>query len=104
MYQEPGYNKLSADQRESLDMIQHKIGRILCGDPDYADSWHDIAGYAMLVEQRLNKPKPPIAIPVWTPNVVKKEILFPEGPAIDTKMTYDEEILTQTFGNYGGSE
>jgi hypothetical protein len=104
MYQEPGYTKLSADQRESLDMIQHKIGRILCGDPDYADSWHDIAGYAMLVEQRLNKPKPPIPVPVWTPNVVKKEILFPEEPFTDTKMTYNEEILTQTFGNYGGSE
>lgn len=32
-------------------MIQHKIGRILNGDPAYADSWHDIAGYATLVEK-----------------------------------------------------
>ncbi len=24
------------------------------GDPDYADSWHDIAGYAQLVADRLN--------------------------------------------------
>jgi hypothetical protein len=44
---------LQADQQEALDMICHKIGRILCGDPDYADSWHDIAGYALLVSQRL---------------------------------------------------
>lgn len=36
-----------------LDMICHKIGRILNGDPDYADSWHDIAGYAQLVADRL---------------------------------------------------
>jgi hypothetical protein len=45
---------LAADQREALDMICHKVGRIICGDPDYADSWHDIAGYAQLVADRLN--------------------------------------------------
>jgi hypothetical protein len=44
---------LAADQQEALDMIFHKIGRIVCGDPDYGDSWHDIAGYAKLVEDRL---------------------------------------------------
>lgn len=44
---------LSNDQREALDMICHKIGRILNGDPDYADSWVDIAGYAKLVADRL---------------------------------------------------
>lgn len=41
------------DQAEALDMIFHKIGRILNGDPDYADSWIDIAGYATLVADRL---------------------------------------------------
>ncbi|MGL4297379.1 MAG: DUF6378 domain-containing protein [Aestuariivirga sp.] len=46
--------KLDADQAESLDMICHKIARIINGDPDYADSWHDIAGYAQLVADRLN--------------------------------------------------
>jgi hypothetical protein len=45
---------LEPDQQEALDMICHKIGRIACGDPNYADSWHDIAGYAKLVEDRLN--------------------------------------------------
>jgi hypothetical protein len=42
-----------ADQREALDMIAHKIARIINGDPDYADSWVDIAGYATLVSERL---------------------------------------------------
>lgn len=42
------------DQQEALDMICHKMGRIVNGDPDYADSWHDIAGYAQLVANRLN--------------------------------------------------
>lgn len=45
---------LAADQREALEMIAHKIGRIINGDPDYVDSWVDIAGYAQLVADRLN--------------------------------------------------
>jgi len=44
---------LDPDQAEALDMIFHKIGRILNGDPNYADSWIDIAGYAKLVADRL---------------------------------------------------
>ena len=44
---------LEPDMQEALDMIAHKIGRILNGDPTYADSWHDIAGYASLVDNRL---------------------------------------------------
>lgn len=44
---------LADDQKESLEMIAHKIGRILNGDPNYDDSWHDIAGYATLVADRL---------------------------------------------------
>src|SRR5258708_37669615 len=48
-----GWNKLSPDQREALDMIQTKISRILTGDPNYSDNWHDIQGFAKLVENRL---------------------------------------------------
>jgi len=44
---------LEPDQQEALDMIFHKIGRIVNGDPNYADSWIDIAGYAKLVADRL---------------------------------------------------
>lgn len=44
---------LKDDQQEALDMICHKIGRIINGDPDYAGSWIDIAGYAKLVADRL---------------------------------------------------
>lgn len=45
--------ELAPDQYEALDMICHKIGRIVNGDPNYADSWVDIAGYAKLVSDRL---------------------------------------------------
>jgi len=47
------WDRLADDQREALDMIAHKIGRIVNGDPNYADSWVDIAGYAKLVADRL---------------------------------------------------
>lgn len=47
-------NKLSASQHEALDMIFHKIGRILNGDPNYSDSWWDLAGYAQLVAEELD--------------------------------------------------
>lgn len=44
---------LADDQKESLEMAAHKIGRILNGDADYHDSWHDVIGYIRLVESRL---------------------------------------------------
>jgi len=54
MQRSKNWANLAPDQREALDMVAHKIGRILNGDPDYLDSWHDIIGYARLVEKRLN--------------------------------------------------
>ena len=49
----PGWKDLLPHQRESLDMIQHKISRILNGDPNVVDSWADIAGYAHIVAIRI---------------------------------------------------
>ena len=51
----PKWNWLAHDQKEALEMIAHKIARILNGDPNYADNWIDIAGYATLVANRLEK-------------------------------------------------
>ncbi len=50
----PNWSQLTPSQREALEMIQHKVGRILNGDPNYTDSWHDIKGYAHLIEEELN--------------------------------------------------
>jgi len=52
------WHELDADQQEALEMIAHKIARILNGDPNYVDSWVDIAGYAKLVADRLAKGEP----------------------------------------------
>jgi len=48
-------NVLSTFQAEALDMIFHKIARIGSGDPNVSDHWHDIAGYALLVEKQLTE-------------------------------------------------
>jgi hypothetical protein len=47
-----GWGKLTDYERESLEMIAHKIGRILAGNPHFKDHWDDIAGYAKLVADR----------------------------------------------------
>lgn len=45
----PNWSKMDPAQRQSLDMIATKIGRILHGDPNEQDHWVDISGYAKLV-------------------------------------------------------
>ena len=41
------------DQWEALEMIASKMSRIVNGNPDKVDNWHDIAGYATLIADRL---------------------------------------------------
>lgn len=53
MADSPNWDELSDDKKEALEMVAHKVGRILNGDPEYDDSWHDIGGYTRLVEQDL---------------------------------------------------
>ena len=51
-----GDKPLTSVQREALEMIMHKIGRILAGNPNYRDHWIDICGYAQLVADRCEEP------------------------------------------------
>lgn len=51
----PNTSRLSDAQMEGLDMILHKVARILNGDPNHVDHWDDIAGYATLVSRELKK-------------------------------------------------
>ena len=51
------YPGLQYSSREALEMIVHKMGRILCGDSTEPDHWQDIAGYAMLEYNRLTREK-----------------------------------------------
>ncbi len=49
----PNWGSLAPDQKEALQMAATKISRILHGDPDYRDSWHDVGGFMSLVDKRL---------------------------------------------------
>ena len=81
MVSSPNWPDLPPDMLEALEMIAHKIGRILNGDPNYHDSWHDIIGYTKLVADRLEIPIPKTAsahpIGVWIPFQATRESLCP---------------------------
>lgn len=49
----PRWDDLAADQKSAIQMICVKLARITNGDPDYRDNWHDIIGYAKLIDDRL---------------------------------------------------
>lgn len=53
MRKHPRWGCLRPVQKQALTVIADKIARIISGDPEYADNWHDIQGYAKLVEDRL---------------------------------------------------
>lgn len=48
------WDSMDYDMKEAIDMILHKVARIVNGDPYYMDSWHDIIGYATLIEKRFS--------------------------------------------------
>ena len=50
-----GWDTLSSDKQQTIDMIFTKIGRIVTGDSNYRDSWDDIAGYAELIITEINE-------------------------------------------------
>jgi hypothetical protein len=51
------WDALTPDKREALEMIALKISRILTGNSDEPDHWRDIAGYASLISERLERAK-----------------------------------------------
>lgn len=55
MHNTPNWASLAPAQRRALTTIIDKTARILHGDYDFIDNWHDIIGYARLVERELEK-------------------------------------------------
>ena len=52
----PGWKTMRPEMKQSMEMIVYKMARIITGDHSHKDSWHDIAGFAILIEQDLPKP------------------------------------------------
>lgn len=50
----PAYPRMTAVQREAMEMDMMKTCRILYGDPMHFDSWRDKAGYAALAVEEFN--------------------------------------------------
>ena len=55
LHNSSNWGAMPPDMREALDMIVHKISRIVEGDFDYDDSWIDISGYSTLIVERLHQ-------------------------------------------------
>lgn len=49
------WSLLGPSHQEALDMIAHKIGRIMAGDWTHQDHWDDIEGYAKLAAEKNQK-------------------------------------------------
>ena len=54
LHNSTNWEAMPPDMREALDMIVHKISRIVEGDFNYDDSWVDISGYSTLIVERLH--------------------------------------------------
>ena len=55
LHNSSNWEAMPPDMREALDMIVHKIARIVEGDFEYDDSWIDISGYSTLIVERLHQ-------------------------------------------------
>lgn len=53
MRSQKGWELMKPDQKQALTVIADKVARMLNGDPAYRDNWHDIVGYAKLVDDRM---------------------------------------------------
>lgn len=49
------FGDINHRQRLAIDMIFQKLARIKAGDADFLDHWLDIAGYATLVANELER-------------------------------------------------
>lgn len=81
--------------KEALEMVQHKIARILNGDPQYLDNWVDGAGYFKLVADRLeakSEPQPAPSNDGWI-EWNGGECPVPKGTLIDVRHRDGEEFL-----------
>jgi len=53
MAESNNWKRLAPYQREALEMIAMKTARILTGNPNDFDSWHDIEGYSKLAADQV---------------------------------------------------
>lgn len=87
MRKELGWSVLTSTQKEGLEMIQHKIARILAGNPDHADHWQDVEGYARITRERLPQRDVPARPPAPASEYGKPTGFGFKKPVVDTKIS-----------------
>ena len=88
------WGSLDDTEREALQMIASKIGRILAGNHDEVDHWRDIAGYAELAVRELDRLTAYISgghDPTPRPGACSPETPAPAPAASVWPMTPEEE-------------
>ena len=106
MHVSPGWKRLDKDMKEALEMVQHKIARILNGDPQYLDNWVDGSGYIKLVADRLEAredPQSALSNDGWF-DWKGGERPVPVGALVDVVHRGGQTHLNQRAGRNGRAE
>jgi hypothetical protein len=93
LQRERNWEKLDDIMKESLHMFAHKMARIATGNPDTKDHWDDIAGYAVLVSQRLATPDKFPAFDVYSKLAAAWGVTRAEAKIESMKMMYGEGLV-----------
>lgn len=87
------WKTLDDTQRETLEMIASKIGRILSGNPHEVDHWRDIVGYATLIELWLTSCTASESDPTRRPGGCNPATPVPSQAASVWPLTPEEEEI-----------
>lgn len=91
---------LSPVQQEAVDMILHKLARIVNGDANYIDSWRDIVGYTQLVVDELLVTDGSTDIKTMPLEVVDGQLVV-KGSKLLPEATVAQEEYVINFGDRG---
>jgi hypothetical protein len=87
-------------QQEAVDMILHKLARIVNGDANYIDSWRDIVGYSQLVVDELLATDGSTDVKTLPLEVVDGQLVV-KGSKLLPEATVAQEEYVINFGDRG---
>lgn len=79
MRSQAGWASMKPDQKQALTVIADKVARMLNGDPAYRDNWHDIVGYAKLVDDRMARDEQAANTPAEWPDESRIDAIGQNG-------------------------
>lgn len=79
MRSQKGWALMKPDQKQALTVIADKIARMLNGNPAYRDNWHDLVGYAKLVDDRMARDEQAKTVPVEWPDESRIDVIGQNG-------------------------